>query len=46
MSIPKEYWLGDIQETYKWLDDQMGDDLPKDIRTQIEQQKERISHLS
>ena len=45
MSIPKDYWTADIQETLNWLDGQLGDDLPKDIREQIEQQKQRISQL-
>ena len=45
MSIPKDYWAADIQETLNWLDGQLGDDLPKDIREQIEQQKQRISQL-
>jgi len=43
MSIPKDYWTSDIEETYKWLDEQLGDDLPQDIRTQIEQQKQRLT---
>ena len=42
MSIPHDYWVNDIQETYKWLDEQLGDDLPQDIRDQIEQQKQRL----
>lgn len=42
MSIPKDYWLQDIEETFKWLDGQMGDDLPQDIRDQIELQRQRL----
>lgn len=42
MSLPKLYWTEDIEETFNWLDGQLGDDLPKDIRDQIQQQKERI----
>jgi GTP-dependent phosphoenolpyruvate carboxykinase len=45
MSIPKDYWLNDIEETLAWLDGQLGDDLPQDIRTQIEQQKQRLTQL-
>ena len=45
MSITKDYWAADIQETLNWLDGQLGDDLPIDIREQIEQQKQRISQL-
>jgi GTP-dependent phosphoenolpyruvate carboxykinase len=43
MSIPKDYSLNDIEETLKWLDEQLGEDLPQDIRTQIEQQKQRLT---
>ena len=42
MSIPHDYWASDIEETLKWLDEQLGEDLPQDIRVQIEQQKQRL----
>ncbi|UJR32745.1 hypothetical protein I4U23_020204 [Adineta vaga] len=45
MSLPKEYWMNDIEETSKWLDEQLGDDLPKDIRQQIEMQKQRLTEM-
>jgi phosphoenolpyruvate carboxykinase (GTP) len=45
MSIPKDYWMNDIEETYSWLDGQLGDDLPQDLRSQIEQQKQRLTQL-
>lgn len=43
MSIPHDYWANDIDETLKWLDDQLGDDLPKEMRDQIAEQKQRLS---
>ena len=43
MSVPHDYWANDIEETLKWLDEQLGDDLPQDIRAQIEQQKQRLT---
>lgn len=43
MSVPHDYWVNDIDETLKWLDEQLGDDLPQDIRVQIEQQKQRLT---
>ncbi|CAF1674453.1 unnamed protein product, partial [Adineta ricciae] len=46
MSVPKEYWKNDIDETFSWLDGQLGEDLPQDIRTQIEEQKQRISQMN
>jgi phosphoenolpyruvate carboxykinase (GTP) len=45
LSLPKEYWAGDIEETLSWLDGQLGDDLPPAIRQEIQNQKDRISHL-
>ncbi|CAF4190966.1 unnamed protein product, partial [Adineta steineri] len=46
MSVPKDYWKEDIDETLSWLDGQLGEDLPHDIRIQIEQQKQRISQIN
>ncbi|CAF3286340.1 unnamed protein product [Rotaria socialis] len=46
LSIPKDYWTGDIEETLTWLDGQLGDDLPQDIRAEIQKQKDRISQLN
>jgi len=45
MSIPHDYLTSEIEETLKWLDEQLGDDLPQDIRDQIEQQKQRLTQL-
>jgi phosphoenolpyruvate carboxykinase (GTP) len=46
MSLPKDYWISDIEETLSWLDGQLGEDLPQDIRTQIEQQRQRLDQLN
>lgn len=46
MSIPKDYWTEDIEETLTWLDGQLGDDLPEDIRTEILKQKERLNQIN
>ena len=46
LSLPKEYWAGDIEETLSWLDGQLGDDLPQAIRDEIKNQRERISKLN
>jgi len=42
MSIPKEYWQKDIKETKEWLDGQLGDDLPADIRAVIQELEKRF----
>lgn len=41
-SLPKDYLLEDVDETSKYLEDQVGQDLPQTIRDCIKQQKERI----
>ena len=45
MSIPKDYWTADIEETLTWIDGQLGTDLPEDIRNEIEKQKERLNQM-
>jgi GTP-dependent phosphoenolpyruvate carboxykinase len=46
MNISKDYWLNDIEETLKWLDEQLGEDLPQDICGQIEQEKQSLIELN
>lgn len=46
MSIPKDYWTADIEETLTWLDGELGSDLPEDIRTEIVKQKERLNQMN
>ncbi len=44
-SLPKDYLLDDMQETMKYLDEQVGSDLPKVIKDELNQQVERIKKL-
>ena len=41
-SVPRVYWLDDVRETLKYLDDQLGDDLPAAIRTELAALESRI----
>ncbi|CAL8070756.1 unnamed protein product [Calicophoron daubneyi] len=41
-SLPKEYLLEDAQETLKYLEEQVGSDLPATIRQEVVKQSERI----
>ncbi len=41
-SLPKDYWTEDIQETKQFLDDQVGVDLPAEVRRQLDEQEQRI----
>uniref|UniRef100_A0A0N4Z1T2 Phosphoenolpyruvate carboxykinase [GTP] n=1 Tax=Parastrongyloides trichosuri TaxID=131310 RepID=A0A0N4Z1T2_PARTI len=45
MSLPKEYWTEDAKEVRKFLETQVGSDLPPEIREEMEKQEERISKL-
>lgn len=44
-SLPKSYWMEDIEETKKFLEEQVGSDLPQAIKDQLEQQQKRISSM-
>jgi phosphoenolpyruvate carboxykinase (GTP) len=44
-SMPKSYWQEDIKETRKFLDEQVGSDLPEAIVEQINQQEARIAAM-
>lgn len=43
--LPKGYWMEDIAETKRFLDEQVGSDLPEAIKIQLEQQEARISAM-
>lgn len=45
MSVPKEYWKDDIEETRMYLENQVGKDLPREIRKQLDQQEDRIENI-
>ena len=42
-SLPKDYWVGEINESKMFLKQQVGEDLPNEIQHQLELQEERIS---
>lgn len=41
-SLPKHYWTSDIEENIRFLDLQVGEDLPQAIRDELAVQKKRI----
>lgn len=43
--LDKKYLLEDIEETTKFLDDQVGIDLPKAVREELEGQRKRIQAM-
>jgi len=44
-SLPKDYWMEDIAETKKFLDEQVGCDLPAEIVKQLADQEARIAAM-
>lgn len=43
--LPKNYWMEDIMETKKFLEEQVGSDLPDGIWKQLEEQAKRILQM-
>jgi len=44
-SIPKAFWEDEVKELRHYFETQVGDSLPQEIRTQLEQLKERIERI-
>jgi phosphoenolpyruvate carboxykinase (GTP) len=44
-SLPKDYWVADTQENRKWLEAQVGPDLPAEVRAELDAQEKRINEL-
>jgi phosphoenolpyruvate carboxykinase (GTP) len=44
-SLPKDYWKEDIVETKKFLDEQVGCDLPEKIVQELNAQEARIAAM-
>jgi len=45
MSVPSDYWQQDAKEVRKFLEEQVGPDLPKELKAELEMQEARISKL-
>jgi len=45
MSLPKDYWQADALEVRKFLEQQVGPDLPKEIHHEMTEQEKRIAQL-
>jgi len=44
-SLPKDYWLADVKETRKFLEVEVGDDLPAEIEKQLVEQEKRVTEM-
>jgi len=45
MSVPAEYWHDDVKEVRKFLEEQVGPDLPQAVRDEMDAQEKRIEAL-
>jgi len=43
--LPKDYWMEDAKEIRAWVERQVGPDLPKEIRAEMDAQEERIKNM-
>lgn len=44
-SLPKTYWTEDIKECRKFLEQQLGSDLPPQIKAELDSQEQRINQM-
>uniref|UniRef100_A0A1I8HRB4 phosphoenolpyruvate carboxykinase (GTP) n=1 Tax=Macrostomum lignano TaxID=282301 RepID=A0A1I8HRB4_9PLAT len=44
-SIPPDYWKGDIHETRRYLEEQVGDDIPPVLRSELDRVEARVDAM-
>ena len=44
-SVPRDYWLDDMDETASFLEKQVGCDLPQVVRDEVTNQRQRIQDM-
>jgi phosphoenolpyruvate carboxykinase (GTP) len=44
-SLPKQYWIDDAKEIRRWLENQVGPDLPPEVRAEMDAQEKRINEM-
>jgi len=44
-SLPKDYWVEDAKENRRWLEAQVGPDLPAEVRKELDEQEARINAM-
>ena len=44
-SVPRDYWLDDMDETASFLEKQVGGDLPQVVRDEVTNQRQRIQDM-
>ena len=44
-SLPKDYWIEDMAETRRFLEVELGQDMPPLVQKEINEQEERIKKM-
>ncbi|XP_071549456.1 phosphoenolpyruvate carboxykinase, cytosolic [GTP]-like [Panulirus ornatus] len=44
-SLPKEFWEEEVRDIAKYFDEQVGDDLPNEVRDQLKRLEKRVEKL-
>ena len=44
-SLPKHYWIDDTRESRRFLEDQVGIDVPKPVWRELDEQEKRINEM-
>ena len=44
-SIPKDFWLNEVQEIEKYFDDQVNDDLPREVASELSSLEDRVKSM-
>jgi len=44
-SLPKDYWIEDMAETRRFLEVELGQDMPPLVQKEINEQEERIKNM-
>ena len=45
MSVPRDYWMEDVEETRKFLEEQVGSDLPRELASQMDDLEKRVAEM-
>lgn len=43
--LPKEFWSTEVQEIRKYFDEQVNEDLPKEVATELDKLEERVQQM-
>jgi len=44
-SVPKDYWVEDMAETRKFLEMELGSDMPPEVLKEVLEQQKRVQNM-